>query len=85
MNEELGCDVEVGPLLDCRVYEVLPERQVVIITFGMIQRDERELRHSLEHRALRLVCLDELRELALPLGYHRAVHRWVAMHGTWAE
>lgn len=61
MNEELGCDVEVGPLLDCRVYEVLPERQVVIITFGMIQRDERELRHSLEHRALRLVCLDELR------------------------
>lgn len=79
INEELGCETEVGPLLDCWVYEVLPERRVVIVAFGVIRRDQRELRHSPEHRALRLACVDKLSALALPAGYHRAIHRWAAM------
>src|SRR5712672_1593498 len=35
VGEELGIGVEVGPLLDCWVYHVLPQRQVVIVTYGL--------------------------------------------------
>ena len=48
--EELGSTVEVAHIIDCWVYEVLPEREVVIITFGVKRRDEGELRISDEHR-----------------------------------
>ena len=35
MAEELGCTVDVGPLLDCWVYEVLPRRTVLIVHTGL--------------------------------------------------
>lgn len=79
MNEELGCTVEVGPLLDCWVYEVLPGRTVVIVTFGVLRRDGGALRISEEHTALRLAPVCQLDGSALPVGYRRAVYRWAAM------
>ena len=78
--EELGCVVEVGPLLDCWVYEVLPDRSVVIVTYGVERQDEGELRLSDEHKALGLFPVNQIAGLALPHGYRRAIHRWMAFH-----
>lgn len=74
--EELRCAVQVGPLIDCWVYEVLPGRHVIIITFGVIRLDGGEFRLSHEHRALKIAPVSQLDTLALPTGYHRAIHRW---------
>ena len=79
ITEELGCSVEVGPLLDCWVYEGLPEGDVVIVIFGVHRRGEGSFRISDEHAALMLASADQLPELALPVGYRRAIHRWMAM------
>ena len=46
VGEELGIAVEVGPLLDCWVYEVLPQREVVIVTYGLRRHDKGDLRIS---------------------------------------
>jgi mutator protein MutT len=82
IQEELGCAVQAGPLVDCWVYEVLPGRHVVIITFGVSRLDDGGLRLSGEHTALRLVHLDQLDTLALPTGYHRAIYRWATMQNS---
>ena len=50
--EELGAAVVVASIIDCWVYEVLPQREVVIITYGVQRCDEEELRVSDEHRRL---------------------------------
>jgi mutator protein MutT len=76
VGEELGIAVEVGPLLDCWVYEVLPRREVVIVTYGLIRCDEGDLRVSLEHRRIGLFSLGEIDQIPLPHGYHRAVRAW---------
>jgi mutator protein MutT len=76
VGEELGIAVEVGPLLDCWVYEVLPRREVVIVTYGLIRCDEGDLRVSLEHRRIGLFSLGEIDQIPLPHGYHRAARAW---------
>ena len=48
--EELGAVVVVAGIIDCWVYEVLPGREVVIVTYGVERRDQEELRVSDEHR-----------------------------------
>jgi 8-oxo-dGTP pyrophosphatase MutT (NUDIX family) len=77
--EELGCVVQVGPLLDCWVYEVLPARWVVIVTYGVERQDAGPLRLSDEHKALELAPVRRVADLPLPVGYRRAIYRWAAM------
>jgi 8-oxo-dGTP pyrophosphatase MutT (NUDIX family) len=74
--EELGVTVEVGPLLDCWVYEVFPKREVVIVTYGLHRCDEGDVRVSEEHRRIGLFSLDQIDGIPLPRGYHRAVRAW---------
>jgi mutator protein MutT len=76
VSEELGLTVEVGPLLDCWVYEVLPQREVVIVTYGLRRGGEGDLRFSEEHRRIGLFNLGEIDQIPLPHGYHRAVRAW---------
>jgi 8-oxo-dGTP pyrophosphatase MutT (NUDIX family) len=63
---ELGCVVKVGPLLDCWVYEVVPARRVVIITYGVKRQNEGNLRLSHEHKALGFFQLSRSRKLRCP-------------------
>jgi hypothetical protein len=74
--EELGIAVEVGPLLDCWVYQVLPQREVVIVTYGLRRHDKGDLRISEEHRRIGLFGIDQIDRIPLPRGYHRAVRTW---------
>jgi hypothetical protein len=76
VGEELGIAVEVGPLLDCWVYEAFPKREVVMVTYGLRRRDKGDLRVSEEHRRIGLFGSDQIDRISLPCGYHRAVRAW---------
>jgi mutator protein MutT len=81
--EELGCVVEVGPLLDCWLYEeALPPHTVVIIAYGVVRRDDGDLRYSHEHNALGIFPVEQIVELPLPDGYRRSIYRWVALRNS---
>ncbi|HVJ35074.1 MAG TPA: NUDIX domain-containing protein [Terriglobia bacterium] len=76
VEEELGISVAAGLLLDCWVYEVLPGRHVVIVTYGLRRRDNRAPRISNEHR--RFGCFEAARlgTLNMPEGYRRSIRAW---------
>jgi 8-oxo-dGTP pyrophosphatase MutT (NUDIX family) len=76
--EELGCVVTDGLPLDRRVYEVLPARRVVIITYRVKRQNEGNLRLSHEHKALGFFSVVQIAEVVLPVGYRRAIVRWAA-------
>jgi 8-oxo-dGTP pyrophosphatase MutT (NUDIX family) len=76
--EELGLVVTLGPLLDCWIYEPVPARRVLIVTYGCRLTSDAVPRLSDEHRALDWFDAHALRTLALPAGYRRAVARWLA-------
>jgi 8-oxo-dGTP pyrophosphatase MutT (NUDIX family) len=76
--EELGAVVEVARIIDCWLYEVLPQREVVIITYGVNRRDERELRISDEHRRFGLFTPHEIKTLPIPEGYRCSIRAWLA-------
>jgi 8-oxo-dGTP pyrophosphatase MutT (NUDIX family) len=79
VEEELGIAANVGPLLDCWIYEVLPKREVLIVTYGLHRRDSSILRVSAEHRRIGLFSLDQIERIPFPRGYHRAVHAWAQL------
>ena len=72
--EELGAVVEVARVIDCWLYQVLPQREVVIITDGVKRRDEGGLRISDEHRRFGRFTFDEIEALPIPEGYRRSLH-----------
>jgi 8-oxo-dGTP pyrophosphatase MutT (NUDIX family) len=74
--EELGAVVKVARIIDCWLYEVLPQREVVIITYGVQRCGEEELRVSDEHRRLGLFTLEEIEALPIPEGYRRSIRAW---------
>lgn len=80
--EELGADVVVGAILDCWVYEVLPHRDVTVVTYGVRRTDRRTLRASDEHRRFGLFSIGELDGLPMPDGYRRSIRAWAEQCGT---
>jgi len=76
IEEELAAEARVGPILDCWVYEVLPGREVVIVTYGVERLGDGPLRISNEHKRIGLFGLDELDDLAMPEGYRRSIRNW---------
>jgi 8-oxo-dGTP pyrophosphatase MutT (NUDIX family)/GNAT superfamily N-acetyltransferase len=79
--EELGAEVAVETILDSWLYRVRPEREVVIVTYGVRRTDREALRASAEHRRLGRFALGELDSLALPEGYRRSIRSWAAQCG----
>jgi 8-oxo-dGTP pyrophosphatase MutT (NUDIX family) len=71
--EELAIDVDVGRLLDTWIYEPVPGRRVVIVTFACSAPRPDVLEHSDEHTAVETFGLDELDGLPLPDGYRRSI------------
>jgi 8-oxo-dGTP pyrophosphatase MutT (NUDIX family)/GNAT superfamily N-acetyltransferase len=79
--EELGTGVVVETILDSWVYEVLPRREVLIVTYGLRRADSRAMRVSSEHRRFGLFSLDELAGLPMAEGYRRSIRAWAAQCG----
>lgn len=76
--EETGLAVEVEQLIDTWVYRVLPDREVLILTFGC-----RPLAHqpevvvSAEHADIGFFPTETLHRLPMPEGYRTSIRRWV--------
>ena len=77
--EELGIEIAVKAIIDCWLYEVLPARHVVIVTYGVERLDQCAFRLSDEHRRFGAFQLDELDGLPMPDGYRRSIRAWAAM------
>ncbi len=73
LREELGIDVEVGGLIDTWIYEPMPGRRVVIVTYACTAPRPEVLEHSDEHTAVAAFGLDALDALPLPDGYRRSI------------
>lgn len=71
--EELDAEVVVEAILDSWVYEIQPQREVLILTYGVRRSDRRPLRVSGEHRRFGLFAPHELDGLAMPEGYRRSI------------
>jgi 8-oxo-dGTP pyrophosphatase MutT (NUDIX family) len=69
--EELGAVVEIARIIDCWLHKVLPQCEVVIITYGVGRCDREELHVSDEYRRFGLFRLNEVEALAIPQGYRR--------------
>jgi 8-oxo-dGTP pyrophosphatase MutT (NUDIX family) len=76
--EELGAVVEVARIIDCWLYEVLPQREVVIVTYGVKRQDEGELHVSNEHRRFGYFTPHEIEVMPIPEGYRRSIRAWLA-------
>ncbi len=72
--EETGLRVTVERIIDSWVYPVLPDRQVLIVTYRCSELDEvAAATVSDEHRDVRWVRFDECDSYVMPAGYRRAI------------
>jgi 8-oxo-dGTP pyrophosphatase MutT (NUDIX family) len=76
IDEELGIKIDVGPILDCWLYEVLPGREVVIVTYGVQRVGDEPLRISHEHKRMETFAIDQIDSLPMPEGYRRSIRNW---------
>ena len=72
MQEELGLEVEVGPLIDSWIYDVGGKR-VLVITYSCTAERPSTLGHSDEHIDVAEFTLDALRFESIPAGYLRSI------------
>jgi len=74
IREEAGLEVEVDGIVDSWVYPVLPDRQVLIVTYRCTELDDvAPITVSAEHRDVRWVPLDALARYPMPDGYRRSI------------
>ena len=76
IREELDLRVEVGPLLDAWLYEVLEGIEVFVVAYGCYVRDLAGMSHSEEHSAVGSFDLNGLDRINLPDGYKRSIKSW---------
>lgn len=72
MREELGLDVEVGPLVDTWIYDVEGKR-VLILAYACTAERPPQLVHSDEHVEVAAFDPDLLRDEPIPEGYLRSI------------
>jgi 8-oxo-dGTP pyrophosphatase MutT (NUDIX family) len=82
IEEELGLVVRAQALIDAWLHEVLPQRRVLILTYGCIAADPSAGLHvSAEHREARLFDPAGINTLRMPSGYRRSIHSWISRQG----
>jgi len=72
MREELGLEVEVGPLIDSWIYDV-EGRRVLILTYACSAEQPDGLHHSDEHSQVDMFDIESLRRQPIPTGYLRSI------------
>ena len=70
--------MEIEDLLDCWRYQVRPDKEVLIVTYGVKPLPAAELRLSHEHKALGRFALADIAGLNMPEGYRRSIRLWAA-------
>jgi 8-oxo-dGTP pyrophosphatase MutT (NUDIX family) len=79
--EELALDIAVDEPIDSYLFEVIPGRQVFIVTYGCHLTGAFNPRLSDEHTGHCLWPVERLAEINLPAGYRRSVEKWAALGG----
>jgi 8-oxo-dGTP pyrophosphatase MutT (NUDIX family) len=82
IQEELGLDVKVACIIDCCMLEVLPGKEVVIVTYGCRLEGHDEIEISAEHKEVGLFAPEALADLRMPEGYRRSVGSWISRFET---
>jgi hypothetical protein len=78
LPKELGAEIVADGILDCWLYQVLPGKEVLIVTYAVRRVDRREFRVSREHRRFGVFAVSELAGLAMPEGYRRSIRACAA-------
>lgn len=76
--EELGLDVEIAHILDSWLYRVLPDREVLIVTYACRPLTGVRPRASDEHVAFELFAAAQIDALVMPTGYKDSIRRYLA-------
>lgn len=74
--EELSINVQVSAPIDSYLFEVIPERQVLIVTYGCTLVGDFRPKVSTEHLDHCLWPVNRLSELNLPAEYRRSIEAW---------
>lgn len=76
ISEELNLHVEVGPLLDAYVYEVVEGRHVLVVVYGCFVGDLSGMKISGEHQEFGFFGAGGMESINLPEGYRKAIRAW---------
>ena len=74
--EELALEIAVDEPIDSYLFEVIPGRQVFIVTYGCHLTAGYNPRLSDEHTEYCLWPVERLAEINLPAGYRRSAEKW---------
>ena len=75
-EEELSVRVSVEAPIDSYLFEVVPAKNVFIVTYGCALAGEFKPRLSDEHSEYRVCAVKDLPGVNLPRGYRESVERW---------
>lgn len=75
-EEELSIYVGAAGIIDSYLFEVLPSKNIFIVTYGCRLRGPFSPKISSEHTAFGLHALADLGRIPLPAGYARSIHAW---------
>jgi 8-oxo-dGTP pyrophosphatase MutT (NUDIX family) len=74
--EELSLNVAIRAPIDSYLFEVIPGRRVLIVTYGCTLVGEFRPALSHEHTEHCLWRVERLSELNIPAGYRRSIENW---------
>lgn len=77
-EEELSIQIEPQGVIDSYLFEVIPSRNVFIVTYGCRLRGQFKPAVSAEHTEFSLHALADLERIPLPAGYARSIRAWSA-------
>jgi|GEM_PF-407394 len=72
-REELGLDVEIGPLVAAYLFEAVRGKRVTIVCYAASYEGDDEIVVSDEHRGYMLTGLEDLGTFPLATGYRKAI------------
>ena len=79
ISEEVGWPVTTGPILDAWVYQIRPDLDVLIVTYGCHPGSAAAPVVSAEHTAAGMFRAGEVGALRMPEGYKRSIAAWYAL------
>jgi mutator protein MutT len=75
--EETGLQVRAGPVLRSWVFEVIPDKRVLVLAYVCrLESSPSSLRVSTEHTEVAFIETSRLGSIPLPEGYRSAIDAW---------
>jgi 8-oxo-dGTP pyrophosphatase MutT (NUDIX family) len=75
-EEELSLRVNVGAPIDSYLFEVVPHKNVFIVTYACTLDGDFRPRLGEEHSEFAVFPVNDLPSAALPIGYRQSIERW---------